>query len=150
MSSHRSFFFLDFLRIVAILSLTSLSYPSLAQQPAPSSLHSTAYNVIFEDERINMMQMRLKPGEKITMQSYPDHVVYITGPGKIRFGCSKGPPMDSETKIGEVYWGPAGKHTTENIGKTEINAIVVELKSVSANKGSKATKLLTPPICPSS
>jgi len=135
-----------FLRILAILSLTCVSYPSLAEEPI--KLHPTAYKVAFENERVIVMSLRLKPGEKIPMHSHPDHVVYITSPGKIRFVFPEGAPLVSETKIGEVYWGPAGKHTTENIGKTEINAIVVELKDPSPTKSNPATKPSAPPICP--
>jgi len=145
MLRQRMFFLLG---IVAILSLTCISHQSLARDPI--SLQSTAYvnKVVFENESVAVMQVRLKPRDKIPMYLHPHHVVIITSPGKLRFAFPEGPPLVSETKIGEVYWGPAGKNSTENIGETEVNAIVVELKDIPATKATQPAKLKELPICP--
>lgn len=144
--SYRQPFFI--LGIVAILSLTGVSYRSLAQEH--TRLQSTAYvnKTVFENESVAVMQVRLKPGDKIPMYFHPHHVVIITSPGKLRFAFPEGAPLVSETKIGEVYWGPAGKNSTENIGQTEVNAIVVELKDAPVTPEGPAATLKDLPICP--
>src|SRR5712691_10988204 len=123
MSDQRPFFFLGVLRIWAILLLTCLSHPSFAEEPIKAESPAYIYNSAYENERVTVIRVRLKPGDKIPMRFHPDHVVYITSPGKLRFAFPKGLPLVTETKIDEVYWGPAGKNSTENIGHTEVNAI---------------------------
>jgi quercetin dioxygenase-like cupin family protein len=148
MSRQRSFFFLGAVRMLAILSLTGISCPSLAEEPEKPQSTAYAYRVAFENEDVRVMQVRLKPGDTIPMHFHPHHVVYINSPGKLRFAFPEGAPLVSETKIGEVYWGPAGKNSTENIGQTEVNAIVVELKEVPVTKGKTPADLSKLPVCP--
>ncbi len=112
--------------LFSISCLTLLSSFALARDPIKMS--PTNYKVAFENERIRVLEMRYQPGEKVGMHDHPEHVVYITGPGKVKFTYPKDPPLISETKIGEIIWGPAVSHTLENIGKTEFNALLVELK----------------------
>ena len=133
--------------IATILSLACVSHPSaaLAEEPARPQSTAYAYKVAFENESVTVMQVRLKPGDTIPMHFHPHHVVYITSPGKLRFAFPEAPPMVSETKIGEVYWGPAGNNSTENIGQTEVNAVVVELKDVKESPAKRLSKL---PVCP--
>jgi len=145
MAFRRLFFFSG---IVAILSLTWISYQSLAEESVKLHSSAYAYKVVWQNDRVTVMEARLGPGDKIPMHFHPDHVVYINSPGKLRFAFPEAPPLVSETKIGEVYWGPAGQNSTENIGQTEVNATVVELKEAGTMKGSKGTTLSQPPLCP--
>ena len=75
-----------------------------------------------------MCDIQFKPGDKIGMHSHPDHFVYVLTPGKLRLSYPDGTSKDMEAKAGDVVWVTAETHAGENIGDTEFNAIVVELK----------------------
>ena len=40
-----------------------------------------------------------------------------------------GKPEIIDGKNGQAFWGPAVVHRYENVGKTEIHAIIVEMKA---------------------
>jgi quercetin dioxygenase-like cupin family protein len=76
------------------------------------------YTVAFENERVRVLEVRLKPGEKVGMHEHPDCLTYIVSPGKLKFTYAdkNTPPMISEAKIGEIIFRKAEKHTVENMG----------------------------------
>jgi len=129
--------------LLGILAVWLISAPIEAAHQAGTS------KTAFENDRVRVVEVRLKPGEKVAMRDLPDHVVYIMAPGKLKFTFPQGDPIVSDSKIGETYWGEAGKHATENIGKTEINALVIELKKPgTGNEKPPATPNGGAPICP--
>lgn len=43
------------------------------------------YNLIMENEKVRVMEMKLKPGEKSPMHNHPnDHVVYVFNDAKFK------------------------------------------------------------------
>jgi hypothetical protein len=45
-----------------------------------------------------------------------------------RFAVAGAEPTVRQAKAGDVTWSPAKKHTGENIGSTDMDCILVELK----------------------
>ena len=86
------------------------------------------YTLIMENERARVLDVRFKPGQKAVMHSHPDHVVYVLKDGKLKITLPDGKSTEFSLKAGQAIWMEAGQHAAENIGKTEANNLVIELK----------------------
>jgi quercetin dioxygenase-like cupin family protein len=122
--------------LVAIpsLGLLSLLQPRTAAAQDPVKVAPDIYKQIFENERVRVLDIRLKAGDKIAKHSHPDHFIYVLEQGKVKISKPDGTSSDAEFKVGEVVWIPAETHWAENIGSTELHAIVVELKETARAK----------------
>jgi quercetin dioxygenase-like cupin family protein len=59
-----------------------------AQDPVKTS--PQYYKVLLENERVRVLEYRLKPGEKEAMHSHPAGVVYVLSGAKLKFTYSDG------------------------------------------------------------
>ena len=110
--------------------LTTLWLPSVepinAQDPvrlAPKNI-----KVLLENNRVRVYEVRIQPGEKIPMHSHPPHLTYSLSTAKGKYSSPDGETAIGEAKPGAVFWSEAITHASENVGTTEIHALVVELK----------------------
>lgn len=94
----------------------------------PLAVAPEMYRLVFENERVRVMEVTFKPGQKIAPHSHPDHYVYVAEGGKLRLFKPDADPADIELKAGDVVWIGAEKHWAENIGTTNVRLIVNELK----------------------
>ncbi len=85
-------------------------------------------NVLFENERVRVVETRIKPGEKNEMKMRPDRLNIHIKAGKFRVHYLDGKTEDFDQKAGSVRFNKAGTSSTENIGKTETHTVVVTLK----------------------
>ena len=100
--------------------------PTNAQDPvrlAPKNI-----KVVLENNRVRVYEVRIKPGEKIPMHSHPPHLTYSLSTAKGKYSSPDGETAIGEAKPGAVFWSEAITHASENVGTTEIFALVVELK----------------------
>jgi beta-alanine degradation protein BauB len=95
----------------------------------PVILSPQYYTVKAEDERVRVLEYRLKPGQKEAMHSHPSYVIYFFGPANLRVTFGDGKTTDSSVTDGEVVVRDPLTHAVENIGNTELHALLVELKS---------------------
>jgi quercetin dioxygenase-like cupin family protein len=95
----------------------------------PVKLSPQYYTVKSENDRARVLEYRLKPGEKEVMHSHPPYVVYFFGPAKLRATGPDGKSSDTSVKEGEVLIRDPLSHAVENIGTTELHALLVEIKS---------------------
>ena len=64
------------------------------------------------------------------MHTHPELVIYFLTGGKFRVYGPDGKVLrEVEFKAGDTSWSKPTKHVTENIGTTEIRAIIVEFKT---------------------
>jgi quercetin dioxygenase-like cupin family protein len=100
------------------------------------------YSVRLENERVRVLDFRLKPGEKEAMHSHASGVAYIVGSAKVRTSFPDGASVEGDLTAGDVHWREKTvMHTVENIGDTEAHAIIVELKDVRSKTQSAKTLL---------
>ena len=88
--------------------------------------HNT--RVLFENDRIRVLETMTKPGEKLPTHSHPARVNYFLNPLSERITYEGKPPQDFNWKAGEVAFSEAVKLEVVNIGTTAGHNIVVELK----------------------
>jgi len=86
------------------------------------------HKVLFENDRIRMLKVTVKPGDTVPLHTNPENVNYILQGGTLRFTNPDGSTQDVELTAGQVIPAPVGSHAVENIGDTEVQTIGVELK----------------------
>ena len=84
--------------------------------------------VIFENDRVRVLEVNYAPGTTHDMHSHPDHVIYALSDAKVRMTGEDGKSAEVEIKKGGTRWQPAVTHKTENIGTTPLSVVLVELK----------------------
>ena len=89
-----------------------------------------AYGLLFENERVRVMEVRLKPGQKAAMHDHPsDHVVFVVKDATFKLTFPDGTSGEFDLEAGKALWLEAGPHATENVGATDGYNLVVELKA---------------------
>ncbi len=102
--------------------------PARAQDPC--TLRPDTCSVKLENERVRVLEWTFKPGDKEPMHTHPEYVIYCLAGGKVRLYGPDGKVLrEREWKAGDTSWSGPVKHMTENIGSTEIHAIIVEFKT---------------------
>lgn len=84
--------------------------------------------VLLENECVRVQYHDVGVGQTAPMHSHPNYVVYTLRPFKARIRLKDGTQRISQRKAGEAYWNPAITHSVENLGKTPIHNLIVELK----------------------
>lgn len=84
--------------------------------------------VLLENDRVRVLEVVSKPGQKMAMHSHPHTVVYILEPARVRVTTPDGKTMDAAVKAGDVQWREPVTHAGENIGTTALREIIVEMK----------------------
>lgn len=97
-----------------------------AEDMLKSAPHNT--KVLFENDRVRVLETRTKPGEKLAMHSHPPRVNYFLNPLKERITFEGKQAREFSWKAGEVAFSEAVTLEVTNIGTTEGHNIVVELK----------------------
>ncbi|WP_035842371.1 cupin domain-containing protein, partial [Kitasatospora azatica] len=94
-----------------------------AAQVAPD-----AYKVLFENDRVRLLEARLQPGATTAMHHHRDNLVYNLADGKVAFTDESGETIEVSLAAGETMWFPAVDHSTHNTGNTEVRSLLFELK----------------------
>jgi len=111
---------------VAAVMLVVVTKTSMAQDAVKVAPES--YKVLLENDRVRVLEYRIKPGKKAAMHSHPDNLVYFLTPEKYKFTFPDGKTIDREAKAGEVLFLEAETHAYENVGSTEAHGLLIELK----------------------
>ena len=84
--------------------------------------------VLMENDRVRVLDVKFKPGQKTIMHSHPDHVIYVLKDGKLKINLPNGTSNEVNLKAGQVVWMKAGDHAVENLSKASANNLIIELK----------------------
>jgi hypothetical protein len=85
------------------------------------------YKVIFENERVRVLEYTDQPGDETQPHAHPDSVMYTLSSFRRRLS-SGGLERDVDMAAGRTGWLPAQQHSGLNIGETATHVIFVELK----------------------
>ena len=86
------------------------------------------YRVLFENERVRLLEARVKPGESSAMHGHPNYVVYTLKGGRVTFTAASGESIDVDLEEGQAMWRQAEEHAAKNPGSEDIVALLFELK----------------------
>ena len=100
----------------------------------PAVTNPEHYKVVFENEKVRVLEYTDQPGDRTTPHEHPDSVMYTLSSFRRRL-VSGEMQRDVELAAGTVGWLPAQTHHGENIGETPTQVIFVELKSPTTGSG---------------
>ncbi|MFC7387845.1 hypothetical protein [Sphaerisporangium rhizosphaerae] len=93
----------------------------------PAVTDPALYSVIFENERVRVLEYRDRPGDKTSPHSHPDTVMYPLASFRRRVS-SGDRAVEVALEPGAIRWVAAQTHQGENIGDTPSHALFIELK----------------------
>ena len=114
-------------KLIPVVGMSVLALV-VAKAQDPAKVDPKHYKVVFNNEYVRVLDVRLKPGEKTPIHSHPNLVIYSLTGGTIKSTTADGKTTTVTTKAGQVGWRNAQTHTSENVGKTEVHALGIELK----------------------
>jgi quercetin dioxygenase-like cupin family protein len=93
----------------------------------PAETDPDHYRVVFENDRVRVLEYTDRPGDRTTPHAHPDSVMYALSSFRRRLHAGE---MQREVEIAEgtTVWVPAQQHYGENTGDTPTHSIFVELK----------------------
>ena len=93
----------------------------------PVATNPEHYKVVFENERVRVLEYSDRPGDKTSPHQHPDSLMYTLSSFRRRL-VSGDAQREVELDAGSVGWLPAQDHHGENIGNTPTHVLFVELK----------------------
>jgi uncharacterized RmlC-like cupin family protein len=90
------------------------------------------YRVVFENERVRVLEYTDSPGDRTTPHEHPDSVMYALTSFRRRLYAGD-IERDVEMAAGTTGWLPAQRHSGHNIGDTPTRVVFVELKAESSS-----------------
>ena len=103
--------------------------PEAATALDPLEVSPDVYSVLFENERVRLLDVRLKPGGVSPLHSHPAFIAYNLTDAKVRVTLANGESREVDLRAGEADWNEGETHAAENIGETECHVLNLELKS---------------------
>ena len=94
----------------------------------PVKVSPNNYKSLFENDQVRVLEMNLGVGEADEMHSHPSETVYFIKGGKVKIRLPDGGAVEAELPDGHVMWHEEWTHRVENVGTTDIQAIIVESK----------------------
>ncbi len=94
----------------------------------PMKVAADMSKVLFENERVRVLDTALKPAGKMPMHGHPPVAIYSASAAKLRFTSPDGKTTEKDVAVGDIIWNDPVRHAVENIGTTEARAIHFELK----------------------
>jgi quercetin dioxygenase-like cupin family protein len=115
--------------LIAVVCLT-VALCVTAATPAPQDPIKVAagnFKVLFENDRVRVLDFHGKPGEKIPMHSHPAYVSYlVSGSGTTTFTAPDGKKTELTSKAGTATWNDAQTHSSE--ASVAVHSVLFELK----------------------
>ncbi len=112
---------------IALITLLVFAMPVVRAQDMVKVAPKNC-KVLLENDRVRVVRVVTKPGEKLETHSHPANVVYALTSGKAKFTSPDGKSEEREIKAGQAIWSDAVTHSTENTGTVESRVLVIEVK----------------------
>jgi quercetin dioxygenase-like cupin family protein len=121
------------IRILVVACGLLVGGAALAQEL--SKIDTTHVTVKVDNDTLQVTEITLKPGEKLALHTHPAYTLYTIQGGTVRIAFQGGKAEEQVWDHGAVLYGdPEGPHTTENIGKTTVKILLVEVKGATTAK----------------
>jgi quercetin dioxygenase-like cupin family protein len=113
--------------IIASVVILAASAATVHAQDA-AAVNPKTIRVTLDNSHVRVFEATLKPGVKENLHSHPTSIVYVIAGGKARNHLPDGTTSDVTYTPGQTLYREPVTHWGENIGKTTIRLLVVELK----------------------
>jgi quercetin dioxygenase-like cupin family protein len=95
----------------------------------PVEVSPDHYELLLENDAVRVLRMTLGPGDIDEEHSHPSETVYFLKGGKLRIHLPEGDPAELEIPDGGVIWHEPWTHRVENVGSSDVEAVIVESKT---------------------
>jgi hypothetical protein len=109
--------------------------------PDPVETNPDLYHVLFENDRVRVLEYLDRPGDATTPHTHPDSVMVTLSSFRRRLS-SGDQQVEVELPAFQARWLDAQEHSGANIGDTDTHTIFVELKEPA--RGSEGSATLGP------
>lgn len=123
--------------VIAALSATPV-FAEPPKVPSPTETDGDKYVVTLENENVRVFRYHDSPGAKTKLHHHEAFVLYVLAPFKRRLIFADGSTKEREFKAGDVIYMDAQDHAGENIGTTDTDVVIVELKNAAAKAPANA------------
>jgi len=122
-----------------LLAALFLALPARGSAQDPVPLYPNNYKVLFENERVRVLDFVLRKRDHEKAHFHPANVAVFLADFTIRFTLADGTTRMRVGRPGDVAWSDDIVHEPVNVGDTDAHGILVELKDPKAApaKGSK-------------
>ncbi len=97
----------------------------------PTVSNPDHYKVVFENDRVRVLEYTDRPGDRTIPHRHPDSVMHTLSSFRRRLVAGD-VSREVEISAGTTGWLPAQEHFGENIGETPTHVLFVELKEPGA------------------
>jgi hypothetical protein len=101
----------------------------------PTVTDPDKYKVVFENDRVRVLEYRDQPGQKTSPHRHPDSVMHTLTSFRRRLIGEDGRSVDVALPQGTTRWLDAQTHSGENIGDSDTHVLFVELKGTDEASG---------------
>jgi hypothetical protein len=101
----------------------------------PVTTNPDHYRVVFENDRVRVLEYTDRPGDETTPHEHPDSVMHTLSAFRRRLHAADGTSREVDMPAGLTGWLPAQQHSGHNIGDTDTHVLFVELKEGGAGGG---------------
>lgn len=98
----------------------------------PVQTNPELYHLVFENDRVRVLEYLDAPGDRTSPHSHPDSVMVTLTSFRRRLS-SGDREVELELPAGQARWLDAQEHAGANIGDSPTHAIFVELKDPTAS-----------------
>ena len=102
--------------------------PQASESMDPPTLYPDNYRVLFENDRVRVLDFRLAKGAHEDTHRHPAHVAVFLGEFRIRFMLPDGTTAIRDAHFGDVAYSDGVVHASENIGDNDAHGLLIELK----------------------
>jgi len=106
----------------------------------PTETDPDKYKIVFENERVRVLEYRDQPGDRTSPHRHPDSIMYTLSSFERRLIHGE-QHRDVQLEAGRANWLAAQEHSGENIGSTETHVLFVELKDAPPSSADNRAEL---------
>jgi len=110
-------------------SSTSTTQPDALRPDDPTLVAGKNYKVVLENDQVRVLSFHATPGQAWGLHAHPNAVVVSLDDYRVKNVVAGNEPTVRTAKRGDVLWIPARSHTGENVGGTDMDCVLVELKT---------------------
>ena len=92
------------------------------------SVAPEVYKVLFENDRVRVLEVRADPGGTSPMHTHPDSVIHALSDATLVVTSQQGEARRAQVTAGATWWAAEATHSVENVGTGEVHLIRIELK----------------------
>ena len=95
-----------------------------------ASVSPATNKILVENQYVRVLQSTFKPGAKEGVHTHPAGWYYVTKAGTLKVSYADGKVEMWKPKVGESAWMDGeSAHSAENVGKTTLQYLMVEVKA---------------------